>query len=41
MSRCYPINNRIDAGYQISLNKKIKEYSSRNDTIILALPRGG
>ncbi|ORY54930.1 PRTase-like protein [Neocallimastix californiae] len=41
MFRSYPINDRIDAGIQISLNEKIKEYSQRDDTLILALPRGG
>ncbi|ORX88126.1 phosphoribosyltransferase [Anaeromyces robustus] len=41
MFRSYPIDNRIDAGMQISLNEKIKIYSHRNDTLILALPRGG
>ncbi|OUM58911.1 hypothetical protein PIROE2DRAFT_15716 [Piromyces sp. E2] len=41
MYRSYPINNRIDAGEQIASNENIKKYSNRNDTIILALPRGG
>jgi len=41
MYRSYPIDNRIDAGIQIASNENIKKYCNRNDTIILALPRGG